>query len=111
MAPEESPLAAAAADGCCTAGHAQAAGPRRDDDHEAWLLRGAWHEAREGYVVVYDGGGNELSALAILDDGAGLGAHPYRRRRILLQRSKQLALFAVDDLQQRRWLLAESHYV
>jgi hypothetical protein len=36
MAPEESLLAAAAAD---DARHAQAAGPRRDDDHKAWLLR------------------------------------------------------------------------
>ena len=30
---------------------------------------------------MYDGGGNELSALAILDDDAGLGAHPDRRRQ------------------------------
>jgi hypothetical protein len=30
---------------------------------------------------------------------------------IMLQRSKQLDLVAVDDLQQRRWLLGVSHHV
>uniref|UniRef100_A0A0E0D2F6 Uncharacterized protein n=1 Tax=Oryza meridionalis TaxID=40149 RepID=A0A0E0D2F6_9ORYZ len=129
MAPEESPLAAAAAD---DARHAQAAGPRRDDDHKAWLLRSigyssittgiiflisypldlsnqsaaSMHAREHGMkhgkamsscmTAAATSSRLSLSLTTTLDSGltriGGAG--------ILLQRSKQLDLVAVDDLQQ-----------
>uniref|UniRef100_A0A0E0FRG1 Uncharacterized protein n=1 Tax=Oryza nivara TaxID=4536 RepID=A0A0E0FRG1_ORYNI len=132
MAPEESLLAAAAAD---DARHAQAAGPRRDDDHKAWLLRSigyssitigiiflisypldlsnqsaaSEHGMKHGKAMsscmtaAATSSRLSLSLTTTLDSGlTRIGG-----ASIMLQRSKQLDLVAVDDLQ----LLGVSHHV